>query len=218
MMKLVVLAVGVLAVSGPALADDEGDPFAAIGVYDRAAYDRTPTPCDEFAAHPDDPEKVTAGVARADMDLDAAIAACTQAVAADPANPRLNYQLARAYGYSGRYSEGAQARLTALNAGYPQSLFVIGYVRLIGWDGDAPDPCYGGELIRRSAQAGRFAGLVAFPHYALTGVFEGCDAHPAMDAEEMRSFLAAAGEATSDYYHGLLIEQLTDRLEAAAGP
>ncbi|MEQ8434111.1 MAG: hypothetical protein RIA71_07705 [Oceanicaulis sp.] len=188
-------------------------PLEAIETYDRAAFDRTVTECDRLIGHPSDPEAVTEGVSRADADLPAAIEACLEAVEADPGNPRLNYQLARAYGYSGLHEEGQPYRDAALAAGYPQSLFVVGYIRLENWDGRGADPCYGGELIRRSAHAGRFAGLVGFPHYYLMGAFEGCGAHPQIEHAEMAGFLEEAEGRAQDYYQGLLVQQLKARLE-----
>lgn len=184
----------------------------AIETYARGDYDRTPTRCDALIAHPSDPERVGDGVSRAEANLPAAIIACTEAVAADPGNPRLNYQLARAYGYSGLHEEGQSYRDAALRAGYPQSLFVVGYIRVENWDGRGADPCYGGELIRRSAHAGRYAGLVGFPHYALMGAFDACGAVPAVDTAEMLSFLDEAETRAGDYYQGLLVDQLRTRL------
>lgn len=184
-----------------------------IAVYDRAAWSRDVTECDRLASHPDDPERVTDGVAQGDVDLDAARAACEAAVAADPDNPRLNYQLARVNGYAGRHEESQAYRDTALRAGYPQSLFVVGYIRLTGWDGRGEDPCYGGELIRRSAEAGRFAGLVGFPHYALTGAFETCAPdQPLIDRAEMLGFLDRAETDASGFYQEALVIQLRARL------
>ena len=188
-------------------------PLDQIETYKRDAYDRMVTQCDRLAAHYDDPEAVTDGVGRSEMDTEAAIEACRAAVAADPDNPRLNYQLARAYGYSGQHEAGQPYRDAALAAGYPQSLFVVGYIRVTGWDGRGADPCYGGELIRRSAHAGRYAGLVGFPHYALQGAFEGCEAYPEIDTAEMLGFLETAGERADGFYQGLLVEQLTTRVE-----
>ena len=187
-------------------------PLPEIGSYQRADHDRTVTACDEQASHPDDPERVTNGVGQAAMDKPAAIEACLAAVAVDPGNPRLNYQLARAYGYSGLHEEGQPYRDAALRAGYPQSLFVIGYIRVTDWDGAGVDACYGGELIRRSAQAGRFAGLVGFPHYALTGAFEGCETYPVIDEAEMLAFLDRAQPQASDFYRSALIAQLRARI------
>jgi hypothetical protein len=188
-------------------------PLESIATYAREDWDRTVTRCDTLIAHPSDPEAVSAGVSRSDADLPAAIDACHDAVAADPGNPRLNYQLARAYGYSGLHADGQPYRDAALAAGYPQSLFVVGYIRVENWDGRGADPCYGGELIRRSAHAGRFAGLVGFPHYYLMGAFEDCDAYPVIDRAEMSAFLDDAEARAEDYYQGLLVQQLRARLE-----
>ncbi|MGB3456667.1 MAG: hypothetical protein WBG08_09460 [Litorimonas sp.] len=151
---------------------------------------------------------MTTGVTREAMDKPAAIAACLDAVASDPDNPRLNYQLARAYGYSGLHEEGDPYRMAAVEAGYPQSLFVFGYIRIEGWDGRPEEPCYGGELVRRSAHAGRFAGLVGFPHYVQTGTFEGCDTYPVIDPVEIEEFLDLAEAQASDYYQRILVRTL----------
>lgn len=186
----------------------EQNPFADIATYDRAKFSREVTDCDRLAGHPNDPERVTEGVSEQAMDKPAAIKACHAAVANDAENPRLNYQLARAYGYSGLHAEGAQYRMKALNAGYPQSLFVFGYIRISGWDGAQKDPCYGGELVRRSAVAGRFAGLVGFPHYALTGQFKSCESYPVIDPAELHSFLDAAEANADGYYQRILVRQL----------
>jgi len=184
-----------------------------IAVYDRAAWSRDVTECDRLAAHPDDPERVIDGVPQGDVDLEAARLTCEAAVAEDPDNPRLNYQLARVNGYAGRHEESQAYRYAALRAGYPQSLFVVGYIRLTGWDGRGQDPCYGGELIRRSAEAGRFAGLVGFPHYALTGAFEACPPdQPVIDRAQMLGFLDRADADASGFYQEALVIQLRARL------
>lgn len=184
-----------------------------IETYERDAWSREATDCDRLAGHPNDPERVGEGVERPDIDLDAAIDACAKAVGDDPDNPRLNYQLARVYGYSDRHEEGDPYRNKALAAGYPQSLFVVGYIRLEGWDGRGKDACYGGALIRRSALAGRYAGLVGFPHYALDGQFDDCAAYPIVDRTEMKGFLDAAETRGGDFYQRLLVANLKARLQ-----
>ena len=197
----------------PALADPAPPQawVADIAAYERDAWSREPTACDTLAAHPDDPERVSECVPQQAVDVDAAIAACTAAVAADPGNPRLNYQLARAYGYAGRHAEGEAARRTAVLSGYPQSLFVIGYIMVTGWDGAEPDPCTAAELILRSARAGRKAGLIGFPHYVVNGAFAGCPV--TIDRAELLGFLEAA--EPRGYYEGLLVENLRARVQAA---
>lgn len=184
------------------------DPVAQIKTYNRTDYSRAVTQCDILASHGSDPETVGPGVTRAAMDKPAAIEACLEAVAADPDNPRLNYQLARAYGYSGLHAQGDPYRDKAVNAGYPQSLFVIGYIRITGWDGRPADPCYGGELMRRSAEAGRLAGQVGFPHYAYKGSFEGCEDYPQINKAEILGFLEAAKPDNGDFYQSMLIDTL----------
>lgn len=192
------------------LAQAEPIDFDRIAVFDPQAHSTELTECDRLAAHPSDPHRVASGLTRAEMDLEAARIACHQALHEDPDNPRLNYQLARAYGYAGRHEEGDLYRRRALMAGYPQSLFVVGYIMVTGWDGSEPRPCDGGELIRRSAQAGRYAGLVAFPHYYLMGMFESCGDYPQINREEMMDFLAQA--ASSDFYRSILVDQLKHQL------
>ncbi len=184
--------------------------FEKIAVFDPQAHSIDVTECDRLAAHPSDPHRVADGLTRAEMDLDAVMVACHEALENDPDNPRLNYQLARAYGYAGRHDEGDVYRHRALMAGYPQSLFVMGYIMVTGWDGSEPRPCDGGELIRRSAQAGRYAGLVGFPHYYLMGHFADCGDYPLIDREEMLDFLAAA--SSGDYYRSILVDQLSHQL------
>jgi len=215
--SLLVILAAAVSCSVPLTAAAESDsihvPLNEIGVYSPDDYSSAITDCDRLAGHPSDPNGVTAGVSRAQMDKPAAIAACERAVRDDAENPRLNYQLARAYGYSGRHEEAMPYRQVALRAGYPQSLFVMGYILVTGWSGIEPDPCYGGELIRRSAAAGRYAGLVGFPYYAVKGVFTGCE-DLQVDAGELEAMLDAATERGADYYQGLLIDLLRDRVRA----
>lgn len=194
-------------------ASASANPFADIKAYDRSEHSRDVTECDRLAGHPSDPEGVTSGVTQEAMDKPRAIKACLAAIQKDSDNPRLNYQLARAYGYSGLHEDGDPYRVKALNAGYPQSLFVVGYIRLEGWDGSPADPCYGGELIRRSAKAGRFAGLVGFPHYVQTERFKGCQTYPVISKSEMREFLESAEGKADGYYQRILIKNLKKHLE-----
>ncbi|MEM9531205.1 MAG: tetratricopeptide repeat protein [Pseudomonadota bacterium] len=188
--------------------------------YDRSRWSQTITDCDRQASHPSDPEAVVPGVTSAQMDKDSAIAVCQEAVAGAPDHPRLNYQLGRALTYAGRFDEAHPYLKKAAWAGYPQALFVLGYVEVTGVDGYEGDPCLGGYLIRRSALAGRFAGLVGLPHYALLGEFKGCGAAPKRDAAELLEFLLAAEERASDFYRRTLVAQLKDRVcsELAAEP
>jgi TPR repeat protein len=179
--------------------------------WNPSAWSSTITLCDRLAAHPSDPDKLTAGVSQPDLlaaGADLAIAACQTAVAADPNNPRLNYQLARSLGYSGRGAEAEAYRNKAVAGDYPQALFVVGFVYITG-QGAPKDPCKAAALIRRSALAGRFAGLVGYPHYVVTGAFSTCQGVRS-DPVELASFLerARAHSENNEYYRGILIDNL----------
>lgn len=184
--------------------------------YDGTRYSQQPTACDLLAAHPDDPQRVAPGRERADIALDyaGAIAACESAVARDPDNPRLRYQLARVLGYSGQGKLAMPHREKAIAARYPQALFVNGFLYLTGQNENPKDPCRAGELMRESAIEGRLAGLLGFPRYALLGTFAGCAVR--QDRAEMLGFLdAARQQVAGDFYRTMLVDLLRDDLQAS---
>lgn len=173
----------------------------------------TATECDRQIAHPDDPDRVAPGVARADANLPAAIAACRAALEADPDNPRLNYQMARALGYSGRGEEALPYRAKAVEGDYPQALFVVGFITLFGLNGQPQDSCEAAALIHRSADAGRLAGLVGLPHYWLEGRFEGCELTFA--PAELPAYLDRAEEMVAgEFYNAIMVHHLKASLVA----
>jgi hypothetical protein len=150
--------------------------------------------------------------------VDAAIAACREAVASDPFNPRLNYQLARTLGYAGRGAEAQPFRDAAVAGDYPQGLFVVGFVYLTG-QGAPRDACRAQPLIRRSALAGRFAGLVGYPTEVLAGTFDACPGFTP-DAAELAGFVARAKahpDVSGDYFRGLLVRNLERQLSTSSG-
>ena len=178
--------------------------------YDFSRFSQEVTECDRLASHGRDPGHVAPAVSSSGMDKPAAVAACQQAVDADPDNPRLNYQLGRAYGYSGRGEEAMPYRLKALQANYPQSLFVIGYLYSIGRTIN-PDVCKTYEFWQRAAGYRRLAALVALPRHSLRGDFEACG--PAIPPEDLRAYLNEAKGQSSDYYVGMLVDDLLAEVE-----
>lgn len=197
---------------GSTLAPAAGAAAAEFVDYDYARWSQAVTECDRLAAHGRDPGAVAPAVSRGDMDKPAAIAACTAAVAADPDNPRLNYQLGRAYGYSGRGEEAMPYRLKAVAQDYPQSLFVIGYLHLLGQTIEQ-DACRARDLWLRAARYQRLAALVALPKHELDGDFAACGAP--VPAATLRAFLEKAQALSGDYYLGLLIDELLQDLDRA---
>lgn len=183
---------------------------ASALTFDASRYSPSATGCDRLASHADDPFRVAPGVERSDIDLPAAIAACELAVARDPANPRLRYQLGRVYGYAGQGEKAVEHREAAVAADYPQALFVIGYLHLEGLNKARKDPCRAASLIHRSALYGRFAGLVGYPMWVMQGRFAGCAT--SQDPKELQSFLDTAAAQTTDFYKQSLIGELRSKL------
>lgn len=181
--------------------------------YEFSRYSQAVTECDRLAAHGRDPGSVAPPVTSATMDKEAAIKACQAAVKADPENPRLNYQLGRAYGYSGRGEEAMPYRLKALEKEYPQSLFVIGYLYKIGRTIEQ-DTCKAVALWRKAAQYRRLAALVALPRHYMRGDFRGCDVE--ISSQELAAYLTAAAEVSDDFYIGMLVEDLQSELKTWA--
>jgi TPR repeat protein len=187
--------------------------------FDPSKYSQVPTACDVLASHPDDPNRVAPGRERAEIakDFPGAIAACRTAVDRDPTNPRLQYQLARVLGYSGKGELAMPHRAKAVEGRYPQALFVVGYLYLTGQNENPKDPCRAGELIRESAIEGRIAGQIGFPRYAMQGLFDGCNVK--VDRSEMLGFLdAAAKQVAGEYYRTMLVELVRESVNAGRPP
>jgi hypothetical protein len=182
--------------------------------YDATRYSQVPTACDLLAAHPDDPGRVAPGRTQKQIaeDYPGTIAACRSALERDPENPRLHYQLARVLGYSGQGKLAMPHRARAIEARYPQGLFVNGFLYLSGQNENPQDVCRAGELIRASAIEGRLAGQVGYPYYLLKGTFAGCPG-PQPDQAELLVYLdAAQRQVGGDYYQGLLIDLLRSQV------
>lgn len=183
-----------------------------IEKFDPKNFSQEITECDRLAAHGEDPFHVTTGVSQAAMDKPAAIKACTEAVKNDPENPRLNYQLGRAYGYSGMGKEAMPYRLKAVSKGYPQSLFVIGWIYMTGQNIEK-NVCLGGFLLRESAFAGRIAGQLGFPTYVLDGNFNDCPDVKKDKTELLAMLDLAEKQMGGNYYQQLLVMNLRQRIQ-----
>jgi TPR repeat protein len=173
------------------------------------------TQCDRLAAHNSDPDKVLpTGVSGKDIGA-AAIDACQQAVAADSANLRLRYQLARALAENGRAAEGHADMHLAADGGYRQAQFVLGYLYDEGMQGLSRNPCKAAGLWQRAARAGLFAALISYPHHVVNGHFTNC----ALDGDtaELRDMLQQAQAMAPDYYQRMIINDLLTSLAPASG-
>jgi tetratricopeptide (TPR) repeat protein len=189
-------------------------PFDEIGVYEPRTGLHTVTACDRLTGQRMDPYSLAHGPSWTEIEAEAAIAACAEALDEDPDNPRLLYQMSRALNIAERYDEALPYRERAVRAGYPHALFMDGYILITGWNATPVDPCHGGEMVRRAAERGHFSAMVGFPHYALTGEFAGCETYPVIDRDEMLTFLEAASYEADDFHKDILVEHLYARVQA----
>lgn len=171
-----------------------------------------PTECDRLTANPEDPDRVATGVERKDIDLARAIAVCEAQLEASPADVRTRYQLARVLFYSGQNERAVKEMKTAADAGYRQAQFVFGAL-VSNQRSHAPeDICVAEHYWLQSARNGRQAARVSYVRHFLNGRFDTCKRQA--DLAEMEKFLVEAASAASNYYEGMLIEDLSTRLGA----
>ncbi|MCC5861280.1 MAG: hypothetical protein JJT93_05130 [Gammaproteobacteria bacterium] len=184
-------------------------PWAAASANDPAV-----TVCDRLAAHPEDPDRVSAGRVTAEIDLPAAIAACEADLDHDPDNARLSYQLARVLFYAGEPERAMAEMLRAAEAGHRQAEFVYGVFVIRARPHAPTDPCIAERYWQRSARAGRDAAAVNYALQLLRGRFTTCEAPVARSelAAWLQSSLQAAPAGYAGYYQRLLIEDLLQRL------
>jgi TPR repeat protein len=106
--------------------------FAALGVVllvwsAPGAMAQDVTECDRLAANPFDPDRVVeTGPSFEALDAATAIPACRGAVANDPDNLRLRYELGRSLEAGGEADEAHALILSAAEAGYPMAMNGVG--------------------------------------------------------------------------------------------
>ena len=190
--------------------------FALVSLFFAGgAGAQTLTACDWEAAHPSDPYHVGPGVGSKAVDTERAIAACEQAVADNPEEPRFHYQLGRALVYHADrngtdWHVGLPHLERAAAGGHMQAQFVLGlmYQR----EGDA---CAAAATMKRAADAGLKAARLGYSNDLLGGRLDACD--DVATAEEVDAYLAAAGEQVSGWYEQMLLEVLRRDLAAVRG-
>ncbi len=168
------------------------------------------TGCDRLAANPPDPDRITTGVERADVDIPAAIAACRLAVAAQPDVARFSYQLGRVLFYDGQINAALESFGRAIELDYRQAKFLVGLIMTRGYDGVPQDICRVEKLWRSSARQDHPNAAISYVDFALQGRFDACQ-EVAPEAE-MSGFLDAA-QTQLGYVGSLLIANLRRDLE-----
>lgn len=166
------------------------------------------TDCDRLAANPPDPDRVVEGIARNDVDLPRAIAACRAAVAARPDVGRFAYQLGRVLFYDGHIAEALASFRQAAQLGYRQAHFIIGYISVRQSRGVPFDPAIIEYHWRLSARADHFNAQIGYVHEYVRGTFMGLS--DVCGRAEMLEFLDKAKP-----YMQFAGEMLIDNLKTA---
>lgn len=144
-------------------------PSTASGLATRA------TDCDEEAADPVDPDKLSPGVSDPNLDLRRALRACAFALATDPKNPRLLFQFGRVLDLARRH-DWANAYYDAAIAGdYGAAMVNRGYNARMG-RGQERDPDLAFKLYVRAADKGNLRGRTNLGNAYILG--EGVDKNP----------------------------------------
>ena len=175
------------------------------------------TDCDRLAAHPLDPDKITPGVSTSQVDRLAGIAACREAVAADPDNPRLIYSLGRVLFYRGGdlgpdgagrkfAEEGRKYIIESADMGYTQAMHVAGLLYQSG-GGGPQDICKTRDYWRRAAADGRYSTVISLSRLTMRGGFASCRGD-GISPEDIKGYLDVADSAPNGYLDAMLIADL----------
>lgn len=150
---LLELPVALVAPADPGLATEPAPPPPQADVGPRP---ESVAECDAAAAHPDDPGKPSGvkGVPDDDIHAGNALAACEEARRVDPDNPRLKFQLGRAYLLYDKPAEGVELIAEAAEAGHGPAIAALGDFVLYGVLDGQPDPETARSLYQQAAAAG----------------------------------------------------------------
>jgi TPR repeat protein len=129
-----------------------------------------PLPCDLLAAHPDN-NVFVAGVELDTIDPAKAVPACRAAVAANPTNPRLIYNLARSLERQGAAREAMELYRRSAEIGYEHAQNDLGNALLLGRGvrQDVPEAL---NMLSRAHRQGNRKALITYAMLDRSGLFE----------------------------------------------
>ncbi len=182
--------------------------FLALPLAARAEV----TECDQLAANPPDPDRVTTGVPRSEVDLKAAITACKSALTASPDTARFAYQLGRVYFYGGDMPNALKYIEQAAGQGYRQAEFVMGALTDNRREGVPADICSVEDYWYKSASKGHLHARVAYVRHVTKGRFDTCNVQAT--AAQLTSLIDIPVSGSASYFLRLLVEDLNEDVAA----
>ncbi len=186
--------------------------IAILAIPPVAAADSTATECDQLAANPPDPDRVTTGVPRSEVDLKAAITACKSALTASPDTARFAYQLGRVYFYGGDMPNALKYIEQAAGQGYRQAEFVMGALTDNRREGVPADICSVEDYWYKSASKGHLHARVAYVRHVTKGRFDTCNVQAT--AAQLTSLIDIPVSGSASYFLRLLVEDLNEDVAA----
>jgi hypothetical protein len=169
----------------------------------------TPTACDRLSAGRYDRERLAKPVARAEIDVPAAIRQCEADLEKLPDDPRLLFQLGRLYGYTSDAAKAREYRERAAAVGNPNAIFLLGYLDFLAAK-DTASRCAATERIILGADRGNYSGQVTVTAWSLEGRFQGCSNGPG--PERLQAYLDAARRSADGFFETLFIDHLQRQL------
>lgn len=181
--------------------------FAAM-LFSSVSFGADIHECDRLAANPPDPDRVTAGVPRKEVDLSAAIAACSAAIEAHPEIARFVYQLGRVSYYNGNIETAQKYIGKAAEMGYRQAEFVMGLLIENRRPGVPYDICAVEDYWYRSAVKEHLNARISYVRHVTKGRFAECLVQAR--GEELEGFIDIPASDAPNYLSRLLVEDLKE--------
>jgi len=170
------------------------------------------TDCDRLAANPPDPDRLVEGVPRSEVDVGAAVQACTEALAASPDNARFAYQLGRVYFYAGNTEGALQYIGRAADQGYRQAEFVMGALADNRREGVPDNVCAVEDYWYRAASKGHLQARVAYVRHVTKGLFDDCRVQASSD--DLAAMVDIKATGSEAYFLRLLVADLKEDVDA----
>lgn len=161
--------------------------------------------CDRLAANRYDRDRLAPGVARAAIDVPAAIAVCEADLARLPGDPRLLFQLARLYGYAGDKAKTLAARQVAASAGNLNAIFLLGYLDFEA-AGDDATRCAAARRMKLAADRGNYSAQLTYAADLVEGRLAACADRATVG--EAAAYVAAARPAADGFFETRLADHL----------
>ena len=175
-----------------------------------------PTKCDQLAASKYVRQRLAPPVARAEIDVPAAIRQCTSDLARLPDDPRIHFHLGRLYGYAGDKEKSRFHRLAAAEAGNHNAIFLLAFLDFVAAKEDS-GRCTALSEMKRAAELGNYSAQLTLSAYMLDGRAPlECESMPSRG--RLAAYAAEAAKHADGFFESLLATHLSLDTQAKTSP